>query len=589
MSWDDSTTLASILASVAAQERGQSTATRTPLAIGILRNYAVEPFLPILKHCCYAAGLQPQLRIGGYDTVMQEILDPLSPTLEPAPDIVLLCLLLEHLDPSSHHADWDMAGARAQVLAMLGALLERSRSLLVATTLLPPLHVEDALATALPSHRVRKVEAINDAMRDLASRHPHQLFLVDSARIVQQVGEERAFDPRYGYLYRAPFRKDFLGRMAATVAGIGRALKGGARKCLVLDCDNTLWGGIVGEDGLEGIALDPHEYPGRCFHDFQRAVLNLLGQGVILALCSKNNEADVWQVLDHHPHCLLRREHVSAWRIDWNHKPEGIAAIAAELKLGLDSLVFIDDSPMECDAVRQALPAVAVLQVPDEAALLPRLPFQGGWFDRIVASDEDARRSGLYAAERERAELRTAATDLDTYLASLGLWASVRRATEAELPRVAQLLGKTNQFNLTTRRHGEATVRAWHADPAFAVFTLSAGDRLGELGLVGVLIATRAGNDTEAAVDSLLLSCRALGRRLEWVFVEECLATLEREWGVLRWHATYVPTARNQQVRDFWRKAGFQASEAEDGTLAYTCAASDRIHHAASFIDLRRT
>ena len=588
MSWDDSRTLTSILAAVSAWEREQSPPARPVVDIAILRNYAVEPFLPILKHCCYASGLEPRLRVGGYDTVMQEILDPRAPVLEPAPDIVLLCLLLEHLDPASSHADWDMAAAREQVLAMLGGLLERCRSLVVATTLLPPLHCEDALSATQPSHRVRKVEAVNEAMRELAARHPAQLFLLDSARILQQVGEERALDPRYGYLYRAPFRKDFLGRMAATVAGIARALKGGPRKCLVLDCDNTLWGGIIGEDGLDGIALDPHEYPGRCFHDFQRAVLNLLGQGVVLALCSKNNEADVWQVLDHHPHCLLRREHVSAWRIDWNHKPEGVAAIAAELNLGLDSLVFIDDSPMECDAVRQALPDVAVLQVPGEVALLPRLPFQGGWFDRIVATADDARRSSQYAAERERTVLRTAATDLDTYLASLGLWAHVGRATEPELPRVAQLLGKTNQFNLTTRRHAEATVRAWHGDPAVALFTLSVGDRLGELGLVGVLIANRSGAD-EAEVESLLLSCRALGRRLEWVFVEECLATLEREWGVRRWNASYRPTARNQQVHDFWSEAGFQPVASEDGSVSYTCAATDRIRHAVAFIDLRRT
>src|SRR5690606_34181681 len=251
------------------------------------------------------------------------------------------------------------AEAEGAVSSMLSDLVQRTATPVVVNTFLPPLDVENGLAVGRGAHRrVAGVGRLNAAIREIAARHPGQIYVVDSERIARRVGEEKVFDYRFMYMYRTPFRKEFMERFCVEIAEIGRLLKGRTRKCLVLDCDNTLWGGVVGEDGLDGIALNPHEYPGRCFYDFQRTILNLIDQGIVVTLCSKNNEADVLEVLDNHPHSLLRRSHVAAWRINWNNKADNIIELAKELNLGLDSFVFVDDSSMECQLVREAVPDV---------------------------------------------------------------------------------------------------------------------------------------------------------------------------------------------------------------------------------------
>jgi FkbH-like protein len=373
---------------------------------------------------------------------------------------------------------------------------------------------------------------------------------------------------------RAPFKKDFLAQYAWEIVRAGRALKGKAKKCVVLDCDNTLWGGVVGEDGVAGIKLDPFEYPGRCFYDFQKSILNLIDQGVIVAVCSKNNEADALEVFDNHPNSLLRRNHLAAWRINWTDKATNIAALAKELNLGLDSFVFVDDSGIECDQVRHALPDVTVIQAPKAAYELPRLLYRDGLFDGLVRSEEDAKRTESYVAERSRAEAQVSFASTEEYLASLDLKAVIHPAPTGELGRVAQLLGKTNQFNLTTRRHSEALVHELAESPDSAVYTLAAADRFGDLGLVAVLIATRKGD--EGIIDSLLMSCRALGRKLEFVFVEHCLAELEARWALKTWRAAYLPTKKNAQVAEFWDSLAFTRVGSDEGGVTYELSVSNR-------------
>lgn len=585
MSWDDARSLADIMASVHAWEQAPPP-DATRLRICLLRNFSIEPMLPLLKHCCQQAGLQASISVGGYDTILQDVLELDSPVHSESPDIVVVAWHLEHLDPASVAHDWDPGFAIDTTTRILTELVARTPVTIVVNTLLAPPHQEDSLRSAsLPTHRVRRVEAVNEGIRNLANASNGRIVLLDASRIVQAIGWGRALDPRFGYLYRAPFGRDFLGHFADGIAAVGRALKGKARKCLVLDCDNTLWGGVVGEIGTDGIALDPHEYPGRCYHDFQRSVLNLVEHGVLVALCSKNNEVDVLDVIDRHPHCLLRREHLAAWRIDWNDKPANIRALARELNLGLDSMVFIDDSTMECAAVREMLPEVGVLQAPAEPAYLPPLAYAGGLFDRITSTAEDSDRSRMYAEERNRQQAFGEAGTIEDYLASLGLVARIGPAQPQDLARVAQLLGKTNQFNLTTRRHAEGAVRAFSEDPDRAVQVLSAMDRFGDMGLVGVLIAERRGD--QGTVDSLLMSCRALGRRLEYAFVDACLSTLEADWGIHRWRASYVPTARNGQVADFWPRVGFEETERDDSTTRYTIDVARRKPQPVPFIEIQ--
>lgn len=545
------------------------------LTVSILRNYTVEAIEPLFKYLAFKSGLEPRLTIGDYDNVRQEVLDLDSHVYATKPDVIVLSLLIEHLDPGCLRSGWDASRARDAVLSTLSDLVERSRALIMVNSLLPPLGFEQALlAPADAEHRVNQVRGINAEIKAFAAKHAHQVFVIDAERILSQLGEERSFDYRFWYMSRAPFKKEFLAHYAWEVVRAGRALKGKAKKVVVLDCDNTLWGGVIGEDGLTGIKLDPFEYPGRCFYDFQKSILNLIDQGVIVALCSKNNEADALEVFDNHPHSLLRRNHLAAWRINWTDKASNIAALASELNLGLDSFVFVDDSGIECDQVRSALPDVTVIQAPKAAFELPRLLYRDGWFDGLARSAEDAKRTASYVAERARSEAQVSFASTEEYLASLELKAIIHPAPAGELARVAQLLGKTNQFNLTTRRHSEALVRELADSPDAAVFTLAAADRFGDLGLVGVLIATRQGD--QGTIDSLLMSCRALGRKLEFVFVEHCRAELEARWALRSWRASYLPTKKNVQVAEFWDLLGFARVDSQEAGVAYEQSVSER-------------
>jgi len=351
------------------------------------------------------------------------------------------------------------------------------------------------------------------------------------------------------------------------------------------DCDNTLWGGIVGEDGRQGIQLDPHEYPGNIHHAFQRQLVQLVRQGVLLVLCSKNNEADVLEVIDQHPGCFIRREHLSGWRINWQDKARNLEELAAELNLGLDSFVFIDDSPVECGLVRQLLPMVDVLQAPKRVYRLPELLRDYSGFFRLVVTEEDRRRTAQYQAQRQREAERSHAGSLTDYLAGLGLVAEIGPALAEEVPRVAQLTQKTNQFNLTTRRYGEGEIARLHEDPDSLVLCLKAQDRFGDYGLTGVAIVVR--KDKSAEIDTFLLSCRILGRRLEDVFLNRVLAAALAAWPVESASAEYLRTRKNAQVADFYERLGFRTTGGDGSQhIRYECVLAERRADQVGFIEV---
>ncbi len=574
-------TLATILAELARYEATETPAS--PISVAVLRNHTVETMVPLLKYHLFSNGLKPTVDLGGYDTIQQEVLDPGSVAYDPRRDLIVVTWFLDHLDPQSRRRGWDPAKAIDTVDSTLSHLCERSESTVVASTFLPPLHADNELLSgSLDGHRVDGVRRLNDCLRELAARHSDQLYLVDIERLVQRLGEDRALDYRFQYMNRAPYSKDLLDLFAQQVAIVGRLSKGQVKKVLVLDCDNTLWGGVIGEDQLEGIQLSAHDYPGRCFYEFQQSVLNLYEQGVVIALASKNNENDVWEVLDKHPECPLGREHLATWRVDWNDKASNITSMASELNLGLDSFVFVDDSGIECELVRQTVPEVTVVQVPETPYDLPSLLPKSGLFETLSVSSEDSRRTQLYRAERERKRSQESFRDLDGFLRSLNLRAEIAEATESEVARVAQLCGKTNQFNVTTKRHTEAQIRAFAERDDAAVFVMSAGDNFGDLGLIAVLIAEHA--DGTGTVDTLLMSCRALGRQLERVFTHHCLSELEARWGVESWQSSYERTKKNALVENLWEELGFQLEEQSDEFKSYSLATSARQSPAIDYV-----
>jgi FkbH-like protein len=424
----------------------------------------------------------------------------------------------------------------------------------------PTLGILDAQSEISQAQTVLR---LNEEIRRLALQVP-DTYVVDFMSLLARLGSTQGLDERQWQASRVP-----LGRQALVPAGqlygrFARALRGRSRKCLVLDCDNTLWGGVVAEDGAAHLALGKDSTPGRYFTAFQQQILDFHDRGVLLALCSKNNEADVLAVLRDHPEMLIREHHLATWQINWDDKVTNLRRIAADLNIGLDSLVFVDDSPFECGLVRAQLPEVATIELPGDPSAFVAHLLDGGHFDALTLSAEDRARTRMYREEGARRKLRKGAGTLEEYLHSLDLVAEIDLIDEGLVPRVSQLTQKTNQFNLTTRRYAEGEIRALANSASHAVLALKLGDRIADLGTVGVAILAFHG--VEAEIDTLLLSCRALGRGAEDALLAAVL-NLAQDRGCTWIRGRYVPTPKNQQVADFFARRGFREVAAREWQL----------------------
>ncbi len=334
------------------------------------------------------------------------------------------------------------------------------------------------------------------------------------------------------------------------------------KKCLILDLDNTLWGGVLGEDGVDGIKLGG-DYPGKAFAYWQRSLLQLANNGVILAVCSKNNEADVDEAWQHNPFMVLKREHFSSLRINWQDKATNIREIAAELNIGLDSMVFVDDNPTERELIKQVLPQVEVPDFPAKPyELMPFFKQLVEKYFRIYAvTSEDRTKTEQYRANALRQAEQSHFADLETYLYSLDMELDIIPADEHNLPRIAQMTQKTNQFNLTTRRYTETDVQQ-RIDQGWRVFCMSVRDRFGDSGITAAVFLEPS-DDVTVNIDSLLLSCRILGKGIEEAFIKTVFNLLRLD-GYRHITAEYLPTAKNGQTADFYDRMGLTCVRTDD-------------------------
>lgn len=337
------------------------------------------------------------------------------------------------------------------------------------------------------------------------------------------------------------------------------------KKCIVLDLDNTLWGGVLGEDGVSGIKVGG-DYPGKAFQFFQKSLLGLSKAGVILAVCSKNNEDDVLEAWAKNPFMILKKEHFSAYRINWTDKATNLKELADELNIGLDSFVFVDDNPTERELIKQMLPMVSVPDFPVQPYDFP-LFFQtlvNDYFRVYSITDEDKKKTEQYKANAARAQAQHAFADYGAFLESLDMQITIEAANEFNIPRIAQMTQKTNQFNLTTRRYTDADVKGFLAQ-GWKIWCVSVADKFGDNGITGAVFVN--GN----SIDTLLLSCRILGKGIEIAFLKQILALL-KEQGVGTIEAEYIPTTKNAQVSDFYDRCGFTIVEKEaTGRKLYVC------------------
>jgi len=368
------------------------------------------------------------------------------------------------------------------------------------------------------------------------------------------------------------------------VARLLAALRGHSRKCLVLDLDNTVWGGVIGDDGLEGIKLAQGDATGEAHLALQEMALTLRQRGIVLAVSSKNEEAAARAPFQKHPEMLLKEDHFAVFQANWQDKATNIKAIAEELCLGLDAMVLVDDNPMERDLVRRMLPQVAVPELPEDPALYARTLAAAGYFESIAFSAEDRERAEMYQSNARRVTLQKQAGDLDSYLASLEMEIVFAPFDRAGRARISQLINKSNQFNLTTRRYSEADVAAAEADSDLFTLQVRLVDRFGDNGMISVIICRpdAGGNDRRRTwqIDTWLMSCRVLGRKVEQMVLREILMRA-REEGIDTLIGVYRPSEKNAMVRDHYAKLGFaKLSEEPDGTGIWTLACSTELEAA---------
>jgi FkbH-like protein len=385
------------------------------------------------------------------------------------------------------------------------------------------------------------------------------IYVLDTSRWLE--GSGNPWSQKLWYLSKTPYRSEVFGKAAQELKSAMGTVLGSARKLVVVDLDDTLWGGIVGDVGWENIALGGHDHKGEAFVDFQRALKSLRNRGVLLAIASKNQEEVALQAIQKHPEMVLRPEDFSAWRINWEDKAANIAALALELNLGLQSIVFIDDNPVERARVREALPEVLVPEWPEDRTSYANTLLQMSCFDLAQITDEDRTRAQMYARDRQREAGRAEYQSVGEWLLSLQTTVTVEELNQSNLPRVVQLLNKTNQMNLSTRRLTSNELSDWLKHEHRKLWAFRVRDKFSDSGLTGIL-SLQAEPESCRIVD-FVLSCRVMGRDVERVMAAVAVQYC-RSQGGSELTAKYIETAKNKPCRDFWLKSGFAHRDNED-------------------------
>ena len=536
--------------------------TLPEIRIAILRNIVIEPIAPYLKVHCSRFGMHLNLQLGNYDNLHEDVFQAGSPLFDFKPDIVVFALRLQLLAPKLVLGYTSLTAAESEELSLtvlervqdlVQAIRKRSAAVILVHNFERPAWPAYGILDAQWNHGQQN--AIVRLNQGLAKRLQSigGAFAIDLDGVLSRLGYDRAIDDRYWHVGRAPYRPPLLEQLSREYARFLAALKGKNKKCLVLDCDNTLWGGIIGEDGINGIHLGA-DYPGSAYLEFQHAILDLYNRGILLAINSKNNERDVLEVLERHPASLLKPNHFVAKRINWNDKATNLREIASELRIGIDSLVFLDDNPVECAYVRGVLPEVEVVQLPADPTSYRRLLQSLASFDTLALTEEDNRRSGMYQQETQRQRLRQESNSIEDYLRSLEMNVQIALADDYSIPRIAQLTQKTNQFNVTTKRYTEQNIRLMNDDPMVDVLHVSVQDRYSDNGIIAVAIV-RYENDL-AGIDTFLMSCRVIGRGIEQTLLATILqAARDRHCRTVQ--GEYIATAKNEPARILFAQNGF--------------------------------
>lgn len=532
------------------------------LRLALIGGYNLYPLHELVEHLLAVRGIACERFLGEYDNFVSEVLDDSSPLYAFKPDIAFIlpngsrCRFSGSLLDAMESQREAAVGAAEHLLSLARTFIARSGAAVILANLALPAEL------GLGSFRSRTLGAdwsFRKAVNlELGLRAPAEVQICDVEFLSARRGITAAEDARAWYESKQLGSPDFLVDVAQELSHLIASRKQGPKKVLVLDLDHTLWGGVIAEDGIEGIELGDSSPRGEAFKAFQKYLLALSERGVLLAVCSKNDHARAVEVFEKHPEMVLRLEHFAAFKANWDPKSDNLQRIADELHLGLDSFVFADDNPAEIEIVRQFQPLVeGVLLGPDPAEFIGRLQ-AGRHFEPRTVTEEDLGRTAQYRQERRRTELAASVTDMPAYLASLEMRATIKEFDALDLPRIAQLIARSNQFNLTTVRRSETEIQGLLSRPDYRCFTMRLEDRFGDSGLISVVIAKV--EDGVFVIDTWLMSCRVLKRQVEDEIMIEIFRIAEVA-GCAKVRGIYLPTAKNGMVAGIYEAFGFVRTE----------------------------
>ncbi len=544
--------------------------------IALLRSFTVEPLVPLLRAEALINGVDAAVQIGDFNAYAQEILDETSSLYRFSPEIVILAVQTRDLSPELWIRYPDLSAAEVQacvdrVVGNFDQWVRTFRSRSEAHLIIDSFELPDRPAQGFSDYcselgQIAAIQRVNHGLARIAAVHKG-VYLLDYDSLIARHGRARWHDEEKWLTVRMPIAADQQIHLVNEWLRFVYPLVGKTCKVLVTDLDNTLWGGVIGEDGMEGIQLGL-EYPGAAFQAVQRTMLNFYRRGILLAICSKNNLSDAMQALEQHPGMLLKPEHFAAFRINWMDKAHNLREIATELNVGIDALAFLDDNPAERERVRTELPEVNVIELPEEPMRYADVLRENPAFERLSLTDEDRERGRYYSEQHRRVELEKSAGSLEDFYRSLGQELEIATVTAATLSRVAQLTQRTNQFNLTTRRYSEQQITDMATRSDWKLYVARVSDRFGDNGIVGVAMT----HDSEdiCEIDTFLMSCRVVGRTVETALLSFLLEQA-RARKMKEIHGWFIPTKKNVElVKDFYPRHGFRKVTEQDENILWS-------------------
>ncbi|MCG3195883.1 MAG: hypothetical protein GHCLOJNM_00352 [bacterium] len=548
--------------------QGRVDTTGPSARLAILGGFTTTQLASLIELFLFAAGAKVEILESEYGIFRQDILDPNSPLYRFHPNLVYIAVGRHDLRTLPSLGE-DAQGARewmdtefSQWAGLWEVLQDRLGCQIIQNNFdPPPWRVLGNYETTHPSSPSRLIQDLN---RKLADEAPAHVLVHDVGELAAAAGRWAWGDTRYYFEAKLPCAPELLVDYAHSVASLVLSQLGLGKKCLVTDLDNTLWGGVIGDDGLGGIRLGHGSGEGEAYVEFQRHLKGLQSRGVILAVCSKNSEELAREPFEKHPEMALRLEDISCFVANWEDKAANLRAIARTLDIGLNSLVFVDDNPMERALVRRLAPEVAVPEIPEDPAGFIRALEKHRYFQVTSLAGEDFRRTDFYRANAERREAESAAGSLDEFLGSLRMTAKVAPIDSTNLERCVQLIQRSNQFNLTTRRRASGEVLALVEDSRWVTVAVSLADRFGDHGLISVVLARLEGEVFR--IDTWLMSCRVLKRGVERFLLNHLVSEAGKR-GAEKLIGEYIPTAKNGLVRDHYSDLGFtRIGEEQDGS-----------------------